>query len=64
MNYYFVILNPYVALPIAHALYNKGAKLTVIFTFLGASAQRKNTEEINFFMRSCFNFQRLRINDP
>lgn len=28
----------YVALPIAHALYNKGAKLSVIFTFLGASA--------------------------
>ncbi|MFP4473200.1 MAG: permease [Candidatus Omnitrophota bacterium] len=28
----------YVALPIAHALYNKGAKLSVVFTFLGAAA--------------------------
>ena len=28
----------YVALPIAHSLYKKGAKLSIIFTFLGASA--------------------------
>ncbi|MFH1459429.1 MAG: permease [Candidatus Omnitrophota bacterium] len=44
-GYFWVILlagtmigGLYVALPIAHALYNKGAKLSVIFTFLGASA--------------------------
>jgi len=28
----------YVAFPVAHCLYSKGAKLSVIFTFIGASA--------------------------
>ena len=28
----------YVAFPVAYSLYNKGAKLSVIFTYLGASA--------------------------
>ena len=28
----------YVALPVAYSLYNKGAKLSVIFTYIGASA--------------------------
>jgi len=28
----------YVAFPVAYALYNKGAKLSVIFTYIGASA--------------------------
>jgi len=28
----------YVAFPLAHSLYSKGAKLSVIFTFIGASA--------------------------
>ena len=28
----------YVAFPVAYSLYNKGAKLSVIFTYIGASA--------------------------
>ena len=28
----------YVSFPVAHSLYNKGAKLSVIFTYIGASA--------------------------
>jgi uncharacterized membrane protein YraQ (UPF0718 family) len=56
----------YVAFPLAHSLYSKGAKLSVIFTFIGASAICRVTMTIfeASFMGIKFTVIRLLVSLP
>ena len=73
MSYVWVILlagttvgGIYVAFPVAHSLYKKGAKLSVIFTYIGAAAICRVPMTIfeSSFMGIKFSMIRLTVSVP